>query len=66
MLSLYQKALKTEYHSRFVARAEDLGRELANEEVRAEAQYYLENIDYSGLEETDITRIKKQLVKLMR
>lgn len=44
--SLYERALNTILSSRFEARADDFNRDLTDEEVRAEAQYQLEDIPY--------------------
>jgi len=69
MKSLYQKALATEYHSRFVARADDLNRPLTDDEVREEARYQLETIDYSGNYDDDpkqLARVKRQLKALLK
>ena len=50
-MTLYEKALSTSLASRFVARAEDKGRELTDAEVRKEARYQLEDIPFKGLDE---------------
>lgn len=60
-MALYDKALETVMHSRFVARADDLNRSLTDDEVREEAQYQLDVLPYGDLFET-----KKELQKAMR
>lgn len=52
-MTLYQRALATSIASRFVARAEDMGRELTDVEVRKEARYQLEDIPFKGLDEDE-------------
>ena len=52
-MTLFDRALRTELHSRFVARADDLNRPLTDDEVRAEARYQLEDLPYKPLRETD-------------
>lgn len=56
---LFNRALNTELHSRFAARAEDLGRPLTDDEVRAEARYQLENLPYNVRFEDDIELYRK-------
>ena len=48
-MTLYQRALKTMLATRFVARAEDLGRSLTDDEVKSEARYQLDDLPYKGL-----------------
>ena len=45
--------------SRMVARMETEGRDLTDEETKAEVEYILETIDYSGREPKDIAQVKK-------
>ena len=52
-MTLYEKALSTSLASRFVARADDLGRELTDAEVRKEARYQLNDIPYKGFEDDE-------------
>lgn len=52
-MTLYEKALSTSLASRFVARADDKGRELTDAEVRKEARYQLEDIPFKGLDEDE-------------
>ena len=66
-MTLYEKALNTELHSRFVARSDDLNRPLTDKETRQEAQYLIETIPYSGTYEgADLRRIMKQLKSLVK
>ena len=65
-MSLFQRALDTSLHSRFVARSEDLGRELSDEETRKEALYLLETIPYAGLEDVETKRAVRELKALLR
>lgn len=66
MGKLYEKALATELASRFAARAEDLGRPLTDEEVRAEAKYQLEDLPYKGLYEgKELAKAKQQMKRLI-
>ena len=65
--SLRDRAFATELHSRFVAREDDLGRDLTDEEVKAEAQYQLETIPYSGnFEGSELRKVVRQLKALLR
>lgn len=52
-MTLYEKALSTSLASRFVARAEDKGRELTDLEVRKEARYQIEDIPFKGMDEDE-------------
>lgn len=45
--SLRTRALRTELYSRFIAREEDLGRKMTDEEVKEEAKFQLENLPYN-------------------
>ena len=47
--TLYDRALDTVLHSRFVARSEEFNRPLTDDEVREEAAYQLEDLPYKGL-----------------
>ena len=65
--TLRERAFATELHSRFVAREEDLGRDLTDEEVKAEARYQLETIPYSGnFEGSELRKVVRQLKALLR
>ena len=63
--SLFQRALNTELHSRFAARADDLGRPLTDDEVKAEAQYQLADLPYKGLFE-DEPKLYRLAVRQMK
>ena len=66
-MTLFDRALRTELHSRFAARADDLNRPLTDDEVRAEARYQLETMPYSGIfEGKDLARAKRQLKALLK
>lgn len=65
-MSLFQRALGTSLHSRFVARSEDLGRELSDDETCKEAQYLLETIPYGGHEEEETKIAVRELKALLR
>lgn len=64
-MTLFDRALKTEMHSRFIARAEDLGRSLTDEEVKKEAAYYLETLPYSGYDSKWIKKTIRQMKRLL-
>ena len=54
-------------HSRFVAREEDLGHRLTDDEVRSEAQYLLETIPYGGtFEGAELKKAIRQLKNLLK
>ena len=65
-MTLYQKALSTSLASRFVARAEDLGRELTDAEVRKEARYQLEDIPYKGFDEDEERTAIREMKNLLK
>lgn len=52
--------------SRLVARMETEGRELTNEETKAEAQYILETIDYAGYEPEETKLIKRACRQVLK
>lgn len=62
-MTLFQKALKTNLHSRFIARAEDLGRNLTDEETVEEAKYLIETIPYGGIFEGEELRTALRQLK---
>lgn len=64
-MTLYQRALKTMLQSRFVARAEDLGRPLTDEETKAEARYQLEDLPYKGMYEGKELRTAQRQMKAL-
>lgn len=67
MKTLYEKALNTELGSRFMARAEDLNRDLTDDEVKAEAQYQLQDLPWKGLfEGKELARVKRQMKALLK
>ena len=63
---LFHRALRTTMHARFVARADDLSRELTDEETAEEAKYLLDTIPYSGLEEKELKKALRELHVLVR
>lgn len=63
---LFERALNTDLHSRFVARAEDLNRDLTDEETIEEIKYHLETLPFKGLEPEDERRIRRQLKALLK
>lgn len=64
-MTLYERALKTLLHSRFIARSEDLGRPLTDEEVRAEARWQYEDLPYKGaFEGRELALAKRQMKQL--
>lgn len=65
-MTLYEKALSTSLASRFVARAEDKGRELTDVEVRKEARYQLEDIPFKGLDEDEEQTAIQEMRSLLR
>ncbi len=66
-MKLYKRALRTLLASRFEARADDLNRELTDEEVREEARYQLEDIPYKGIfEGKDLQTAKRQMKALLK
>lgn len=67
MKTLYDRALETELASRFMARAEDLNRDLTDDEVKAEARYQLEDLPWKGLfEGRELERVKRQMKALLK
>lgn len=65
--TLRDRALATDLHSRFVAREEDLGHLLTDEEVRAETRYLLETIPYGGIYEgSELRSAIRQLKALLK
>ena len=65
-MTLYEKALGTSMASRFVAIADDLCRDLTDAEVRKEAKYQLEDIQFKGLEEDEERIAKREMRGLIR
>ena len=65
-MTLYEKALSTSLASRFVARAEDKGRDLTDAEVRKEARYQLEDIPFKGLDEDEECTASREMRNLLR
>lgn len=65
-MTLYEKALSTSLASRFVARAEDKGRELTDAEVRKEARYQLEDIPFKGMDEEEERTATKEMRNLLK
>ena len=64
-MTLFKKALRTDLHSRFIARAEDLGRGLTDDETADEARYLIETIPYGGMYEgNDLRRAMRQLKRI--
>ena len=62
MKTLYERARDIQggvLESRMVARKETEGRDLTDEETRAECEYLLETIDYSGYDRKEISDIKR-------
>lgn len=62
MKTLYRRARDIQegiLESRMVARADDLNRDLTDEEVISECEYLLDTIEYSGYDRKYITSIKK-------
>lgn len=64
--SLFDKACETSMQSRFVARADDLNRDLTDEEVIAEAEYQLESIPYIGLEKAEERKAIREMKRLLK
>lgn len=64
--TLYDRALGTVLHSRFVARADDLNRELTDEEVRDEAEYQLHDLPWKGLEPEEYRKAVRQMKALLK
>lgn len=65
-MTLYEKALSTSLASRFVARADDKGRELTDAEVRKEARYQLEDIPFKGLDEDEERTAIQEMRNLLK
>ena len=64
---LYHKALRTMLASRFIAKAEDIGRPLTDKEVMEEARYQLADLPYKpDFEEKELTKAKKEMRALLR
>ena len=66
MTNLFERALATTMHARFVARSEDLRRPLTNEEVVKEARYLLETIPQAGMEKKEEQTALKELRRLVK
>lgn len=65
--TLRYRAFQTMLHSRFVAREEDFGHKLTDDDVKKEAQYLLETIPYGGVfEGEDLKKAKRQLRRLLK
>lgn len=65
-MTLRDKALRTKLHSRFVAREEDLGHELTDDEVKSEATYLLDTIPYGEVfEGAELQKAIRQLKNLL-
>ncbi|MCR5487466.1 MAG: hypothetical protein K6F35_08020 [Lachnospiraceae bacterium] len=66
-MTLYKKALKTSLAGRFVARAEDLGRELTDVETKVEARYQLEDLPYKpDFEGAELKKAIKEMKSLLK
>lgn len=66
-MTLFEKALKTVLASRFVARADDLNRDLSDEEVIEEARHQLEDLPYKGIYEgSELRKAQNQMKALLR
>lgn len=66
-MTLYERACKTLLCSRFVARADDLNRDLTDDEVREEAEYQLEDLPYKGIfEGKELQKAKRQMKALLK
>lgn len=65
--TLFDMACGTRMHYAFVARADDLNRDLTGEEVIEEAKYQLEDIPHKGwddpVEEAQAMREMRMLIK---
>ena len=65
--TLRYRAFRTLLHSRFVAREEELGHRLTDDEVRAEAQYQLEDLPYKGIYEgAELRKAIRQMKALLK
>ncbi len=65
--TLRYRAFQTLLHSRFVAREEELGHRLIDDEVRAEAQYQLEDLPYKGIYEgAELRKAIRQMKALLK
>ena len=65
-MTLYEKALSTSLASRFVASADDKGRELTDAEVRKEARYQLEDIPFKGMDEDEERAATEEMRNLLK
>jgi len=65
-MTLYDKALNTVLHSRFVCVADDKGRTLTDAEVKERAKDLLENVPYMGYDKEFTTTAKRQLKALLK
>lgn len=64
---LYSKALRTMLASRFIAKAEDIGRPLTDNEVMEEARYQLEDLPYKpDFQGKELTKAKREMRALLR
>lgn len=67
VMNLYERSLNTLLASRFVARADDLGRMLTDDEVKNEALYQLEDLPYKGIfEGKEMQKAKRQMKALLK
>lgn len=64
--TLRDRAFQTVLHSRFVAREEDLGHRLTDDEVIAEAKYQLEDLPYKGMEQEELRKARRQMKSLLK
>ena len=66
MKTLRDRALDSLLHSRFVAREDDLGHKLTDDEVRAEAKYQLDDLPFKGFEEAELRKAQRQMKALLK
>ena len=65
-MTLFERAQKTILASRFIAIADDLDRDLTDEEVKKEAKYQLEDLPYKGMfEGKELQKAKRQMKSLL-
>lgn len=63
--SLFDKACGTLLHSRFVARADDLNRDMTDEEVIEEAKYQLEDLPYKGWDDDKLVALAMRQMRAL-
>lgn len=64
-MALYDKALNTVMHSRFVSLSETKGRDLTDSETIERATELLENLPFMGYDDKDFLRTARRQLKAL-